>query len=715
MAGAVTQSALANGGAPALPRLRPELRLLEGRPTGAGGIVYLIEDPLRHRFVEIDLATRALLSCLPDAQDVDDLVQRVFAIHGLVVRGQDVEALARFLAAHELLDEPLEGGWRAYLARARRQRQAVAVQLAHKYLFFRLPLMRPQAFLRATQVLVAPLYSWTFLAVTMLAGLLGLYLVLQQWDEFFATFGHYASWQGIAALGLTLLVVKALHELGHAYTAVRYGCTVPTIGVAFMVLMPLLYTDVTDTWRLRQRKQRLAVDGAGIAVELIVALYATFLWSFLPEGPAKSACFMLASAGWVLSLAINLNPFMRFDGYYLLCELTGIANLQPRAFAVGRWLLREVLFGLGEACPERFTKRSVLLMAAYAYGVWLYRLVLFVGIAVLVYVATFKVLGVILFALEIIFLVAMPVWRELREWAGRFDAIKASPRAWVTAGIFAVLLAGVFVPWSGRVAAPAVLGVGERFAVYAPRTARLVSVHVAQGQAVEQGQLLFELRSERLQADLRLAETRLKLIEARLARAPADGKERAQIQVILREREALQVRVAGLLKERAALQVRAPAAGTVLQVEENLTSGLYVGKERRLALIGPKTVLRAFAYLAEDDVGRVKKGTRGVFVLDDPFGRKAHVTVSTISLTANEMIAHPALTRPYGGSLDAEVGRDGTLHALSGRFLTVLEVGMDKAPGHEVRGVVHLAGVRMSFAAWAWLKCARVLVRELGV
>ena len=61
-----------------------------------------------------------------------------------------------------------------------------------------------------------------------------------------------------------------MHEFGHAFAAVRFGCRVSAMGVAFMVMAPMLYTDVSDTWRLTPR-QRIVVDAAGVAVDLSVA------------------------------------------------------------------------------------------------------------------------------------------------------------------------------------------------------------------------------------------------------------------------------------------------------------------------------------------------------------------------------------------------------------------------------------------------------------
>ena len=95
---------------------------------------------------------------------------------------------------------------------------------------------------------------------------------------------------------LTLVFVKCLHELGHAYIAKYYGCRVSAIGIAFLVFFPFLYTDTTDAWRLRNHKERLLINFAGVLTELHLALIATFVWGMLlPEGGLKSVAFFIAT------------------------------------------------------------------------------------------------------------------------------------------------------------------------------------------------------------------------------------------------------------------------------------------------------------------------------------------------------------------------------------------------------------------------------------
>ena len=74
---------------------------------------------------------------------------------------------------------------------------------------------------------------------------------------------------------------------------------------------------------------------------------------------------------------------MRFDGYYLLSDISGIPNLHERSFNVAKWWMRETLFDLGEPAPE--AKQNTTILIAFAFSVWIYRAIVFIGIAILVY------------------------------------------------------------------------------------------------------------------------------------------------------------------------------------------------------------------------------------------------------------------------------------------------------------------------------------------
>jgi putative peptide zinc metalloprotease protein len=698
--------------APPLTRLREDLVLREGAVTSMGEPSWLIYDGLQHRYIQIDRAAFMALSVWADvasAQALSDAVQQRFNI---AFDLEDIAALARFLQANRLTVDGPSQGWRDLSAASTASKHGIVMTMVHNYLFLRVPLFKPEAFLRRTLPLVSPLYAraaaWAIAAL----ALLGLYLVSRRIDVFVADFRGLMTAEGAWLFAATLFVVKVFHELGHAYTAVRFGVRVPTMGIAVMMMAPMLYTDVTDAWRLTDRRQRLLIDAAGVIVELGLAVLATMLWVFMAEGSARSIMFLIATTSWTMSVLVNLNPLMRFDGYYILADLIRIDNLQPRAFVLGKWKLREWLFRPRVPCPEALAPLMIWGLVAYAWSIWIYRLILFTGIALVVYACFFKLLGVALFAFEIGYFIVRPVLAEIRIWWAMRASLRNS-RLLVTCTGALALAAAVVAPWSGTVYVPAVIEARDMTRVFPPRAARVVSVHAAPGLTVEAGALLLQLAAPDLGHELGVVRMQLAAVRARLARRGADGADREDNLVLESELATLAIRQVGLLKELNELEVRAQRGGEVVEFNTQLTPGRWIGPKEPIATIIEGSAASALGYIGESDLWRVRTGAAGRFIPDDATGSAASVTLTAISVAGAGTIELPDLTQLHGGRIAVQPDSRQRLVPQAAQYLVTMQAAADvPRPAMITRGLVHLEGQRESLFARVWRQVLKVLVRE---
>ncbi len=700
---------------PRIAALRDDLEVAPAAALTTGQQAWVIYDPVQHRHVQIDRETKDLLSIWRAGLTVAEVSAAAQAKLGLDIGDEQILRLDSFLRQNRFIDEAKSGAWRELASQAQNARHSVAEQLLHNYLFFRVPLFRPQRTLEAMQPAIAVLFSRGTSFGFAGAGLIGLYLVSRQWDAFLSTFHQFLTWEGGIAFALALIVVKALHELGHAFTAVRFGCRIPTIGVAFMLMTPLFYTDVSDAWRLSSRRQRLAIDAAGIIVEIWIACVATLLWAFLPDGTVRGVAFILATAGWVMSLGLNLNPFMRFDGYYILCDLLGIENMQSRAFAFGRWKVRQTLFAPRLPPPEAMSKIWQNGLIGYAIAIWLYRLVVFTGIALVVYAYFFKVLGLILFAVEIWYFIISPVTHEFGEWRRMKRQDISLPRTRVTLALTGAILLALLVPWSGAVTLPAVYEASDVVPVFPQRPALVSSIAVVSGQTVRVGDVLIETRSPDVENELLTTEIKISATKLRLARVGRDDEDRAERLVLLKELDAQQSKRDGLLAEQRALIIRSPVAGQILELDLELHAGRWLGRGDRLALVGARQRHVLKGYLDESSLVRVAEGASGHFIPDDPQQPRIPVHLQSIAQAGAAAIEIPALASVYGGRIPVEADQQQRLIPLAAQYLADLTPDDAVAPqGQVIRGVVHLDGRRESLLIRGWRQIARVLVRESG-
>jgi putative peptide zinc metalloprotease protein len=700
-----------------LPALRQDLQIMRVGPSYSGAPTWVIFDPIRNRFFRITYEMFQLLSVWNVGRTVGNLLKIVNARFAEAMSDDDIGTVVRMLEHNLLLVQPTQGSWRA-LHRKAQPRHSVLMRLVHNYLFFKIPLVRPEKFIRSTWPSVSFLFGKVFWAISVVAGLLGLYLVSRQWDAFIGTFPFVFSLEGAIVSVLSVIFIKCLHELGHAYVAHRFGCRIPTMGVAFMVMVPLLYTDVSDAWKLKSRRQRLRIDSAGMLVELTVAAYALLAWAFVPEGPLRSAVFVLAATGVVLSLFVNLNPFMRFDGYYILADLLGVENLQPRSFRHMRWRLRDVLFRPGYPAPEHFPPRLDVVLTAYAIATAVYRLVLYLGIAVLVYHFTIKLVGILLFMVEIGFFLIRPAVTEMKEWWAMRSEISRSRRSYVTAAVALTLVILAFLPLSTRIAAPAIVYPQQFVRLYPQEPGRIERLDVATGQAVKKGDILFVINTPEIDQQVKITDEEIALARTRLARIGANPDDLAQRSIIASELGSLRARRQGLEERRTTLVVKAPFDGRISEINPEVSPGQWVGRSEQIAFLSAGGGALARGYVAGNDSTRLSPGASGWFVPDDISHPRVPVTLAAIAEAGAREIDIPQLSSHYHGTLAVQVVNEGRrqrlvpISAQYGVVATLDDGGL--ATERSVQGVMLIDGRGVSFAEGAWRRVLMVLFREAG-
>ena len=191
-----------------LPRLRAELALLQGALSVTGQPTWLIHDPLQHSYIQIDLATYHTLAAWSDCRTLDDLLVSVKGQRQVEIDPDGVARLVDFLERHKLIDLNAGGEWKKLNQQHGRRHQSKLMWLAHNYLFLKIPLCRPQAFLDRSLPWVRSVFRPLLFRSLALFGVIGLYLVSRQWDAFISTFQQLLTWEGAAAVAVTIAAVK---------------------------------------------------------------------------------------------------------------------------------------------------------------------------------------------------------------------------------------------------------------------------------------------------------------------------------------------------------------------------------------------------------------------------------------------------------------------------------------------------------------------------
>lgn len=653
-----------------LPSLRQDLAIEPSSPGEDGGPTWLLYDPIKNHYYRLGKMAFTMLSSWQNGVSVTPWLDKV-QVKDPDIEQNDFEQFLRFIVVHGLSLASTPEDQARLEQQAKQQRQSGLKWLLMHYLFIRIPLFQPDQFLGATLPYVDVFFRPLFQRFIMLLGCIGLLLVIRQWDLFTASLLQFFNVRGAVFFAITLFFVKAFHEMGHAYTAKRQGCRVPSMGIALLVLYPFLYTDTTDAWKLKSRKQRLSIVTAGVKTELALACVALFIWSFLDAGVLKSVAFFVATTSLIASLSINLSPFMRFDGYYALSDWLGAENLQQRAFALARWRLREFFFGLGVQAPEALPKKRQTIFLVYGYATWIYRFFLFLGIALLVFHMTFKILGIVLFIVELMFFIFVPIMKEIKVWWQECRKIALNRHI----VIFCLgLLLGVFLlfyPWQSQISVPGVLEAEQKTSIYPAEDAKIAAIHVSVGQNVQKGDSLFTLFMPELEKKRDVLKGKGHYLQTRINRHIGSISDLDQLDILQRQLARVNTDLAGVVRRIERGNVRSPQNGYIATLIDG-HKGQWLSRQSALAqVVGvKKTDIRA--YVDENQLHRIRLGASAIFYCDsgDQPSRKAEVV--SLSETAVAAIDHPEVTSLFGGPIAVRQSGENELHPERGIYQIVL-------------------------------------------
>jgi putative peptide zinc metalloprotease protein len=697
-----------------VPYLRQDLEIFRGNSREDGLPAWLLYDAIRNKYFSLGLTAFKLIKNWKGGEDIKNFEKKINS-SGIDTSEEEIKSFISFLHQNNLIIQPT-GQNIAYLMQQKNSmKKSWLMHAIHNYLFFKIPLFKPDDWLSKTLKYVKHFASKKFRNLVYFFGFIGLFLVVQQLETFKSTFLYFFSFQGLMLYFLTLVFVKCLHELGHGYIAKYYGCRVSAIGIAFLVFFPFLYTDTTDAWRLRNHKERLLINFGGILTELHLALIATFIWAVLPDGGFKSAAFFLATTSWISSLTINVSPFMRFDGYYVFSDWLRAENLQPRSFALARWKIRESLFGLNHPPPEEINPSRRWTFIVYAWATWVYRFFLFLGIALLVYHFAFKILGIILFVIEIHWFILLPIIREIKNWYKLKTEIRFNKQTKRTLIIILSLLMILFLPWKSSLKIPAVY-VSEKYSkVFAPYPSKIKNILVNKDDVVEKGQELIELYSPDLDREIFSIRRKIQLTKTKINRLSKSAGNMDQFLTLQQSLIALQTELTGLSRVKNKLILKAPIKGKIKDFN-NLSEGMWVSNFDQLLGIVHYGTGKVKGFIKEEQIERFLKKNPAVFIPNDGIHDKVYLVSESLDLSAISNLPYISLSSVHDGpvAIRNSTGGEFQYRPETAHYIAEFELAKKSEIQFELPGYVHIQGSRYSPFANLIKSVIAIIVRESG-
>ncbi len=614
-----------------------------------GAPAYLVRDPLTCQSHRLSVSDYRIFTALDAGSTLSDVFD------GLLARGelrpQDEERFYSFVfQLHRigLLQLPLSDDKLLY-RRSRARRAAAARRALLSPIFLRIPLWNPDRFLDRTLSWVSGLYSRGFFLAWVLLQLAALAIVVARRNDLYRPLSGLLAGDNLAALWVILVALKAIHEFGHAYACKRFGAEVREMGVYLIVGTPCAYVDATAAWTLPSRLQRLIIGLGGIYFELTVAAIATFVWAGTGPGALHALSHNVMFVASAATILFNINPLLRYDGYYLLSDLVGVPNLRGRAQAAVHNVCKRLVLGIQPAGTEQAGPRWLLMCFGTAAPV--YRTVVLLGIATLL-ALKLQLVGLVIAAL----LLVATLWGALRRtlaylWFSEETAPVRGRAVCASVVLLVALPVGLgFCPVGSTITASAVLRHESEIVVRAAVPGFVTRLPVQSGAPAQPGTLLAQLENDELTEALLECEAdctarRLRMAAYQATNPALAAQESFVLAARLAKRSTLQARA-------DALSVVAPQQGSIAQCVPPTVTGCYVEAGTPIATLadGPweaRFVLSA----AELAAAGPQLGGAIDFRARCGSNQSLRGVITRILPTGSPQVPYPQLTQLGGGAI----------------------------------------------------------------
>ncbi len=681
------------------PRLREGLRF-SIQEQGADRVC-VIEDRQAWRFHRVGLAEYRFIRALDGTRTVASLLAQL-ARDGSGEAFTEGEALQvlRWLKDNHLL--ALEST-RADDGHVAAERSLLAAVTWLNPLVAKLPLARPDRFFTAAETTLRWALGGFGFLVWCAVVIAGACAVAVNWKRFSDGFDGILARDNWLWLLATWAVLKIMHELSHGLFCKHFGAAVREIGVIFVLFIPMGYVDATASLGLASKWRRIMVASAGLYMEFFLAALAAIVWANSPDGRLATIAHNAVFTGTAVTLLLNANPLMRFDGYYILGDLLGLPNLATRGRGWVRDLFARLLLGPRATNPSPLRTREDWIVASYGLASSCWQVLVFAGLLVAASV-TLRGGGIFFAVIAAAFWLGVPLWQMIRSAA---QAKGSALDRWFTLAwrlaLFAALLGSLLaIPLRRSISSPAVVELADTVVLRAECPGFVRAVHVHDGDAVPAGQLLVELQNEDAVAEVERSRLDLTQQELRERVAYARG-DLAAFQAEKAKADALRSAVANRETYLATLQIRAPFAGRITGRKLDQLPGTFLRSGDEIAQFGQSADSDVKIALSQEAESHFRAAVgQSVRVLIAGRTAALDATLSRVESRATRDLIHPALTALAGGPLALRRADD-----------PAAESSHDEKPAYELAEPHFVALARLTTAQAAEVgQMARVKLRS---
>ncbi len=474
-------------------------------------------------------------------------------------------------------------------------------------LFPRIPLWDPDRFLCRWLPVVRPFIGAVGAMIWLAVVGLAVFALLPHWPQLKAHFGGGGGGQSNVMdpanwpyLWGTFVLIKLIHELGHAFTCRRFGGEVHELGIMFLVFIPTPYVDASTAWAFQNKWARILVGAGGMIIELFVAAIMAFVWINTNENSLiNQLAFNTMFIASVSTVIFNANPLLRYDGYYILSDWLEIPNLRYKATEYALGLIKRHIFGVKQTQPLPPLRQRFWLFS-YAITSGIYRIL--VGITIILVVSNqVPVLGVLMAIGGVVTWLVMPIGKIAHYHLLNPELHRNRLRA---AG-FTVSMAAAIVLVIGLIKFPVHLDIegliqpARREVVRAGQAGVMVKLIARDGEKLKAGDPIATLSNPELDAQLAIFDAQLEGMLAQLGKAQvSDGN---MYNSLLAQIPTQRQRIALLKQQQDKLVIRAPIDGELVAYDLRNKVGQFISAGDELGRVEDRSLLKFVGSIDKTD------------------------------------------------------------------------------------------------------------------
>lgn len=333
------------------PKLRSDLTI--SRRQTAGGASFVIKDPVSGNFFRFGEAEQFIAQQFDGETPLDVIRKRTEEKFEAALTTETLSAFIRNLEKTGLLETEKTK------KKAGRQRR-----IQGNPLYLRLKLFDPNGLLDRLVSRMQFFFTPHFIVLSAAVILLGVGITIAYWSDYTQDLHRLYKLSVIPPFLLVVFTVVSMHEFAHGLTCKHFGGEVHEMGFMMIYFQPALYCNVSDAWLFPEKSKRLWVGFSGPYFELFLWSLAVMAWRLTDTETWINFVGLVVMTGSGITTLLNLNPFIKLDGYYLLSDYVEIPNLRRKSFAYIGDLIKR-LFGVKRRIAAVASRRERTIFLVY--------------------------------------------------------------------------------------------------------------------------------------------------------------------------------------------------------------------------------------------------------------------------------------------------------------------------------------------------------------